>query len=80
MDMTKDGQTALSEDLAERLRWLLNLPVTATAQEINAELDKVKAQLGGEAAAETGVNLLAMLQAKDTQITALTAQAYALTG
>jgi len=75
MDKTKDGQTALSEDLAERLRWLLNLPVTATAQEIIAELDKVKAQLGDEGAAETGVNLLAMLQAKDTQITALTAQA-----
>ncbi|GFK94429.1 hypothetical protein NNJEOMEG_02274 [Fundidesulfovibrio magnetotacticus] len=67
------GQTALSEDLAERLRWMLNLPVTATAAEIIAELDKVKAQLGGEAAAS--VNLVAVLQAKDAQIAALTAQA-----
>ena len=67
------GQTALSEDLAERLRWLLNLPVTATVAEIAAELDKVKAQLGGEAAAS--VNLVAVLQAKDAQIAALTVQA-----
>ncbi|MBI4804457.1 MAG: phage protease [Desulfovibrio sp.] len=69
------GQEALSEDLAERLRWMLNLPVTATAQEIIAELDKVKTQLGGEAAASTGVDLVAILQTKDSQITALTAQA-----
>lgn len=67
----KEGQTALSEDLAERLRWMLNLPVTATAQDIIAELDKVKAQLG---TADTGVSILAILQDKDAQLAALSAQ------
>jgi len=71
----KEGQTALSEDLAERLRWMLNLPVTATAQEIIAELDKVKAQLGGEGAADTGVSILAIIKDKDAQIAALAAKA-----
>lgn len=74
----KDGQTvALSEDLAERLRWMLNLPVTATAQDIIAELDKVKAQLGEDGAAAAAVSVLDVLKAKDAQIAALTAQAAA---
>ena len=40
-------ETAMDE-LLERLRWMLNLPVTATAQDIMAQLDKLKAMLGGE--------------------------------
>lgn len=69
----KNGKAALSEELLSQLRWMLNLPVSATAEEIKAELDKVKAQLGGEAA--VSVSLVDVLQAKDTAIAALTAQA-----
>lgn len=70
-------ETAMDE-LLERLRWMLNLPVTATAAEVIAQLDKLKTMLGGEgeaAATEQPVNLLALLTAKNEQIATLTAQA-----
>ena len=65
-------ETAMDE-LLERLRWMLNLPVTATAQDIMAQLDKLKAMLGGEgeAAATDGaapVDLLALLTEQRAQI------------
>ena len=74
-------ETAMDE-LLERLRWMLNLPVTATAQDIMAQLDKLKAMLGGEgeAAATDGtvptdgaapVDLLALLTEQRAQIAAL---------
>lgn len=70
------------DELLERLRWMLNLPVTATAQDIMAQLDKLKAMLGGEgeAAATDGtvptdgaapVDLLALLTEQRAQIAAL---------
>ncbi|WP_353115330.1 phage protease [Nitratidesulfovibrio sp.] len=76
-------ETAMDE-LLERLRWMLNLPVTATAQDIMAQLDKLKAMLGGEgeAAATDGappagqpapVDLLALLTEQRAQIAALSA-------
>jgi phage I-like protein len=63
------------DELLERLRWMLNLPVAATAEEVIAQLDKLKAQLaeGGDAAA-AGVDLLALLKGKNEQLAALTAQ------
>ncbi len=51
------------DELLERLRYLLNLPVTTTAEEIAAQLDKLKAQIGADAAA-TSVDLLAILAAR----------------
>ena len=71
--------TATTEDsmdeLLERLRWMLNLPVTATATEVISELDKLKAQLSGGDAAAASVDLLALLKGKDESIAALTDQA-----
>ncbi|MGD9610778.1 MAG: phage protease [Desulfovibrionaceae bacterium] len=62
------------DELLERLRYLLNLPVTTTAEEIAAQLDKLKAQIGADAAA-TSVDLLAILAGKDAAIADLTAKA-----
>lgn len=41
------------EELLEQLRWLLNLPTLATAEEISAELQKAVAQIKESNAAET---------------------------
>lgn len=73
---TATQETGMDE-LLERLRWMLNLPVTATADEIIAQLDKLKGMLGGDeaAATEQPVNLLALLTEQREQIVALTAQA-----
>lgn len=62
------------DELLERLRWMLNLPITAGPDEIKAELDKLKAMLSGGDAAAASVDLLALLKGKDESITALTAQ------
>ena len=35
----------MNEELLERLRWMLNLPVSATAEDIIAELNKLASQL-----------------------------------
>jgi phage I-like protein len=39
------------DELLEQLRWLLNLPVGATADDIKAQLQKLMDQLGGQEAA-----------------------------
>jgi phage I-like protein len=73
---TQAQQTeACMDELLERLRWMLNLPVTSTAEDIIAQLDKLKTMLAGEGEAATGVDLLAILAGKDAAIAALTAQA-----
>lgn len=66
------------DELLKRLRFLLNLPVAATAEEVTALLDKLKGQVApeGEAAA-TSVDLLAILAGKDAAIADLTAKAAA---
>ncbi len=66
---------ALMDELLERLRWMLNLPVTATAEEIAAQLDKLKGMIGGDGEAAASVDLLAVLAGKDTAIADLTAKA-----
>ncbi|WP_155891355.1 phage protease [Oleidesulfovibrio alaskensis] len=78
---TTEQETTMDE-LLERLRWMLNLPVTATAADITAQLDKLKDMLGASDAAAasdqpggTPVSLLDVLQHKDSQIAALTQQA-----
>lgn len=63
------------DELMERLRWMLNLPITAGKEEISAELDKLKQLLSGGDEAAASVDLLALLKGKDESIAALTAQA-----
>lgn len=72
--------TAASEEsmdeLLKRLRWLLNQPATATAEDVIAALDKLKGQLsGGDAAASVDLPaLLTGAKGKDAQIADLTAK------
>ena len=66
---------ALMDELLERLRWMLNLPVTTTAEEIMAQLDKLKGMIAAEGDAATSVDLLAILAGKDAAIADLTAKA-----
>ncbi|EHD21547.1 MULTISPECIES: phage protease [Brenneria] len=73
------------DELLERLRWMLNLPVTATAEDIIAELNKLIDQLTtsatGTAAASfqtlsaTPFNLIEKLTQDAANVAALTAQA-----
>lgn len=69
------------DKLLEKLRWFLNLPLAATAQEAAAELDKLKAALTPEAQAAASFDLAAHVTtlatantAQATQIAALTTQ------
>ncbi|WP_350312370.1 phage protease [Dickeya fangzhongdai] len=76
--------TDTMEELLERLRWMLNLPITATAEDISAELNKLIDQLAaapaGTAAASfqtlsaTSFNLIERLTADAASVAALTAQ------
>ncbi|MBG6243175.1 MAG: hypothetical protein EKE20_15765, partial [Candidatus Symbiopectobacterium sp. Dall1.0] len=82
--VTSSTQEDTMDELLERLRWMLNLPITATAEDITAELNKLIDQLAsataGTAAASfqtlsaTPFNLMEKLTADAANITALTAQ------
>lgn len=62
------------EDLIEQLRWLLNLPVGATADDIKTQLQKLIGQLSdGHGMAAASVDLLQLLADKETRIAALSA-------
>ena len=63
------------DELLKRLRFLLNLPVAATAEEVTALLDKLKAQVATGSEAAASVDLLAILAGKDAAIADLTAKA-----
>ncbi|BCB26468.1 hypothetical protein SKTS_13540 [Sulfurimicrobium lacus] len=56
-------------ELMERLRYLLNLPLTTTPEEMAGELDKIKVMITGAGAA----SLTAYLDTQTTQIAALKA-------
>ncbi|RSN77903.1 phage protease [Acinetobacter haemolyticus] len=61
-------ETSSMEELLERLRWMLNLPVSATAEEIIAELAKLQNQISektGVAVAANSKNLFDALAAID---------------
>lgn len=60
----------MNEELMERLCYLLNLPLTTTPQEMTAELDKLKAMLGGDSAT-AAASLPQLLASKDAEIAAL---------
>lgn len=77
---TETKESTMDEFLAEllsNLRWSLNLPTTATPQDIQAELQKVidmiKAQSGGEAAL-TSQGLVAYLKDQLEQVATLSAK------
>ncbi len=62
------------EELAEQLRWLLNLPVGATVDDIKAQLTKLVEKLSaGQGTAAASVNLPAMLAEQQQRIAALSA-------
>ena len=64
----------MDEELLERLRWMLNMPITATAEEVIAELNKAIDMLsGGAGMAAASVNLIDVLKQKEEQIAALSA-------
>lgn len=69
-------ETAMDpKEIIERLIYLLNLPVTATIEEIGAELDKLKAMIAQPDGATVGLS--ALLSAKDEELVALSAQVVA---
>ncbi|QHP82390.1 hypothetical protein EO763_22265 [Pectobacterium odoriferum] len=82
--VTSSTQEDTMDELLERLRWMLNLPITATAEDITAELNKLIDQLAsataGTAAASFNTlsanpfNLIEKLTADAASVAALTAQ------
>ncbi|WP_244665184.1 phage protease [Candidatus Symbiopectobacterium sp. 'North America'] len=82
--VTSSTQEDIMDELLERLRWMLNLPITATAEDITAELNKLIDQLAsasaGTAAASfqtlsaTPFNLIEKLTEDAANVAALTAQ------
>ena len=71
-------QDSTMEELLEQLRWMLNLPLSATAEEIMAELGKLQAQIKektGVAVAANSQNLYDALAAIDQLKVAANSQA-----
>lgn len=65
-------ENTVNEELLEQLRWLLNLPVGATAEEVIAQLQKLIDQLkAGPAQAAASFDLVKYLNDQGTQIAAL---------
>ncbi|WP_416053123.1 phage protease [Cupriavidus basilensis] len=61
------------DELLEQLRWLLNMPVGATADDIKVQLKKLIDQLSpNEGTAAAAINLVELLAQRDQQIAALT--------
>nr|WP_250150795.1 phage protease [Serratia marcescens] len=64
------------DELLEQLRWMLNLPLSSTEDDIKIELQKLIDRLSGnQGTAAASVNLLELLTQKDERIAALSAQA-----
>lgn len=63
------------DELLANIRWLLNLPLLATPEEIAAELQKAADVIknGNPEAAAAGFSLPALLEARNTEIVALRA-------
>ncbi|PTQ91266.1 phage protease [Agitococcus lubricus] len=72
---TPKNEDSAMDELLERLRWMLNLPISATVDEVKAELQKLAAMLTeGQATAAASVDLLALLANQTQQIAALSQQ------
>lgn len=54
--LTTSQDSEMNEDLLERLRWMLNLPISATAEEIMAELSKLTDQIAEKTGATIAAN------------------------
>lgn len=71
------------DEILEQLRWMLNLPLSATADDVKAELEKLIAKLtNGQGTAATSIDLVAFTASasqKDEQIAALSTQVQTLT-
>jgi len=67
-----EQDTTMDEELLERLRWFLNLPITATAADVAAELDKLKAQIMAPDGSTVG--LAALLKERGEAVAALAAK------
>lgn len=65
-------ESAMDEELRERLLWLFNLPTLATDADIIAELDKAKVLIASPDAAAT--SLIDVLAGKNAEIAALSAR------
>jgi len=63
--------TTMNEELMERLRYLLNLPLTTTPEEMLSELDKLKAILSGEGQSVAAASLPELINAQHDKIAAL---------
>ncbi|WP_293934049.1 phage protease [Iodobacter sp.] len=74
VSLTTQPQEPQMEELLEQLRWLLNLPVGATADDVKAQLQKLMTQLGGTDTAAASVDLSKLLAEQQTQIAALSAK------
>ncbi|WP_140918358.1 phage protease [Limnobaculum xujianqingii] len=76
---TTHTENSQMEDFLQNLRWMLNLPITSTAEEVIAELQKVIDRLsGGVGTAAASVNLLQILTDNDQQIATLSASVASL--
>jgi phage I-like protein len=64
-------EPTMNEDLMERLRYLLNLPLTTTPEEMLAELDKLKAMLAGEGQAIAAASLPELITLQQGKIATL---------
>lgn len=68
LSQNSQQQDSNMDELLEQLRWMLNLPLSATAEEIKAELGKLQAQISngtGVAVAANGQNLFDAVTAID---------------
>lgn len=62
------------DELLEQLRWLLNMPVGATAEDVTAQLKKLIESLsGGQGVAAASANLPVLLDSQRAQIATLSA-------
>ncbi|WP_145489981.1 phage protease [Yersinia rohdei] len=74
INSTSEGNAGMDE-LLEQLRWMLNLPLSATQEEVSAELMKLINRLSNnEGMAAASVDLLNMLEQHQAQVAALTLQ------
>lgn len=72
LETQEESLTMDIEELLNQLRWMLNMPALATAEEITAELQKaVDFIKAAPAAAAANFNLVEFLTSKDTEIAAL---------
>lgn len=74
IDHQNNPEILKMEGLIEQLRWLLNLPVTATADEITAELQKAIDQIksaSASAASVPGFDIASLIKSQADQIAAL---------